>query len=107
MIKRWLLVPVVLAGSGCGNRVGLSPVTGKVLYKGEPAAGAVVYFHRHAEPGTVSGPTPYGTVEDDGSFSLATEGLGHGARPGMYSVLVEWRDPAGDGVVPVKSADRA
>jgi hypothetical protein len=107
MIKRWLMVLVAAAGSGCGNPPGLFPVSGKVLYKGEPAAGAVVYFHRRAEPGTVSGPIPYGTVEDDGSFSLATEGLGHGARPGRYSVLVEWRDPSGDGVVPVKSAGRA
>src|SRR5262245_52440361 len=91
---------------GCGSPTGLVPVSGKVLYRGEPAAGAVVYFHRQAEPGSASGTIPYGVVEDDGTFSLSTDGLGRGARPGPYSVLIEWRDEKGDGVVPVKSTGK-
>ncbi len=31
---------LAIAG-GCGNSAGLVPVSGKVLYKGEPASGAV------------------------------------------------------------------
>ena len=50
MIKQCLAalaaVSVSFASSGCGNPAGLFPVSGKVLYKGEPASGAVVYFHR-------------------------------------------------------------
>ncbi len=103
MLKRWFLV---LAGSfwclsevGCGNPAGLFPVSGKVLYRGEPAAGAVVYFHRQAKSGAPNGPIPYGIVEDDGSFRLTSEDLGNGALPGEYIVLVEWRDGSGDRVI--------
>jgi hypothetical protein len=68
------------------------------MYRGEPAAGAVVYFHRQMEPGSPSESVPYGIVEDDGSFRLASDDLGNGARPGAYTVLVEWRDGSGDRV---------
>ena len=99
----WLVLASAIGAGGCGGPTGLVPVSGKVLYRGEPAAGAVVYFHRQAEPGSASGTIPYGVVEEDGTFSLSTDGLGRGARPGSYSVLVEWRDEKGDGVVPVKA----
>lgn len=105
--KMWLILASAIGAGGCGSPAGLVPVSGKVLYRGEPAAGAVVYFHRQAEPGSASSPIPYGIVEDDGSFSLATDGLGTGARPGKYSVLVEWRDEKGDGVTPVKGRGKA
>jgi hypothetical protein len=88
--------------AGCGSPAGLVPVSGKVLYRGEPAAGAVVYFHRHAEPGSPRDPVPSAIVEDDGTFYLSTDGLGNGARPGKYTVLVEWRDK-GDGITEVKT----
>ncbi len=99
----WWVVAAAIAivAGGCGGPAGLVPVSGKVLYRGDPAAGAVVYFHRQVEPGSSSTPSPYGIVEDDGSYSLETEGLGRGARPGAYTVLVEWRDK-GDGVTAVK-----
>ena len=99
----WSVLAAAIVAAGCGSPAGLVPVSGKVLYRGEPAAGAVVYFHRTAEPGSASTPIPYGIVEDDGTYSLATEGLGSGARPGTYSVLVEWRDLKGDGVTQVKA----
>lgn len=103
----WILLVSAMAAGGCGSPAGLVPVSGKVLYHGQPAAGAVVYFHRQATPGTESGPIPSGVVEDDGSFTLTTDGIGGGARPGKYSVLVEWREEKGDGVVPVKSRGNA
>jgi hypothetical protein len=106
MLRRFVLV---LAGSactfplaGCGNSAGLVPVSGKVLYKGEAASGAVVYFHPHGEPGTQRELVPFGVVQDDGRFSLTSDALGSGALPGSYSVLVEWRDGKESGVVPVK-----
>lgn len=102
-----LVLASAIGAGGCGSPAGLVPVSGKVTYRGEPAAGAVVYFHRQAEPGSASGSIPYGIVEDDGTFTLATDGLGDGARPGKYSVLVEWRDEKGDGIVPVKSRGNA
>ena len=103
MLERSILVLAVAmssaALSGCGNTTGPVPVSGKVLYRGEPAAGAVVYFHRLMEPGSPIESIPYGIVEDDGSFQLASDNLGNGARPGSYNVLVEWRDGSGDRVV--------
>jgi hypothetical protein len=98
----WCVLAAAIGAGGCGSPAGLVPVTGKVLYRGEPAAGAVVYFHPQAKPGSAAGAIPYGIVEDDGTYSLETEGLGNGARPGAYNVLVEWREK-GDGVTPVKS----
>jgi hypothetical protein len=107
MIRRLILIvstawPLAVAG-GCGNSAGLVPVSGKVLYKGEPASGAVVYFHREGGTDVPGLPIPSGTVEDDGTFSLSSDNLGNGAKPGKYAVLVEWRDRAGDGFVPVKT----
>ena len=46
---------------------------------------------------------PFGVVQQDGGFSLASEGLGSGAPPGSYNVLIEWRDATENGVVPVKN----
>jgi hypothetical protein len=106
MIKRWLVVLVGVAAPGCGNPAGLFPVSGKVLYKGEPASGAVVHFHRQTGQEATRQPIPYGIVEDDGRFDLISDGLGSGARPGSYSVLVEWREK-GDGLIPVKTSGKA
>ncbi len=94
---------VTLAPFGCGNPPGLYPVEGTVLHKGEPAAGAVVYFHQEG-PAAAGLPTiPFGIVEDDGRFSVVCDSRGNGCPPGKYAVLVEWRDRANDGVIPVKS----
>ncbi len=110
MITRSFVVLVVLAGAvnapGCGNSAGLYAVSGKVLYKGEPAKGAVVYFHREGGGGPKDQPIPYGIVEDDGSFELVSDNLGSGALPGDYAVLVEWRDEKGDGVTTVKTSGK-
>ena len=57
--------------AGCGTPAGFFPVSGKVLYKGEPAAGAVVYFHREGPtPALVMSTLPVGIAEEDGSFYL-------------------------------------
>jgi hypothetical protein len=77
--------------AGCGRPAGLYPVSGKVLYKGVPAAGAVVYFHRDGPSPGPSSTIPFGIVEDDGSFYLTSDGVGDGCPPGKYAVLVEWK----------------
>ena len=110
MIKRWFIIlaaaALPIAPLGCGNPAGLYPVYGKVLVKGEPAAGAVVYFH-HEGPSAPSSPAiPFGIVEDDGSFSLTCDNQGNGCPPGKYTVLVEWRNGAGNEVVPAKTTGK-
>ena len=77
----WPVLALAIVAGGCGGPAGLIPVSGKVLYRGEPAAGAVVYFHRQAEPGSSGGPIPFGIVEGDGTFSLTSDGLGRALAP--------------------------
>jgi hypothetical protein len=107
MIRRWFVIlagmSLSLGAPGCGNPPGYYPVNGKVLYKGQPAAGAVVYFHPEGTGAPAMQTVPLGIVEDDGSFYLSCDGVGNGCPPGKYAVLVEWRDGAGDGIVPVKT----
>jgi hypothetical protein len=91
-----------LLATGCGNSAGLVPVSGKVIYKGEAASGAIVYFQRQEDLSPSHELVPFGIVQDDGSFSLSSADLGNGALPGTYKVLIEWRDKTASGVVPVK-----
>ncbi len=84
----------ILAGSGCGSSNGVYPVSGKVLYNGQPATGAVVYFHRKVEGDRFHEHTPQGIVGEDGTFTLSSP-AGNGALPGEYAVLIEWKEGAG------------
>ena len=84
----------VLAFAGCGNSNGAYPVSGKVLYKGEPAKGALVYFHRKGATDRFHEHVPQGVVGEDGTFTLASP-AGEGALPGEYAVLIEWKEGAG------------
>ena len=68
---------VFFACSACSNTP-LHPVSGKVTYKGAPAAGATVCFQRHAD---VSEHIIMGTVREDGSFELTCGTLRKGAPP--------------------------
>jgi hypothetical protein len=75
--------------AGCGESNGLYPVSGTVNFRGEPAAGATVYFHRTGPD--AGGEVARGEVQADGSYWLETGDLGSGALPGRYAVLIEWR----------------
>ena len=76
------------------RRPQLYPVQGKVLYKGQPAAGAKVVFHPKgtADPQPLC---PLATVQPDGSFMLATFQPGDGAPAGEYAVVVTWPSKGG------------
>jgi hypothetical protein len=82
------------ACSSCGNSSGLYPVTGKVLFNGEPAVGATVSFLRKDSADPFKDSTPLGIVGEDGTFKLVGP-AGEGASPGEYIVLVEWKEGAG------------
>jgi hypothetical protein len=89
MKKLSILAAVALACTACQGSRGLYPISGKVTYKGEPAAGAYVFFHR-PDTDPVSAPVVMGVVKEDGSFTLYS-GEHVGAAPGEYAVLVQWR----------------
>jgi hypothetical protein len=83
-----------LVFAGCGNPAGHYPVNGQVLYKGEPAPGAVVYFHQEGPSATATDTLPVGIADEGGNFRLSRDGIGDGCLPGKYAVLVEWKGKA-------------
>ena len=90
----FLTVALALACASCGNKNNIYPVSGKVTYKGSPASGAAIFFHRHGgDP--VSEHMIMGIVQEDGSFELVCGSLGKGAPPGEYDVLIEWKRVTG------------
>ena len=78
-----------LACASCGNDK-LYPVSGKVMYNGVPAEGAVVFLNRQRRD-RVNDHLVMGIVQEDGSFELVCGPLGKGAPPGEYDVLIEWK----------------
>lgn len=81
---------LALACASCGNKNNIYPVSGKVTYKGAPAAGATVFFRRRGgDP--LNEHLIMGIVQEDGFFELVCGSLGKGAYPGEYDVLIEWK----------------
>jgi hypothetical protein len=81
------------AVSGCSRdeelRVAITPVSGKVLFNGQPPAGAQVLLHPqgHALP---EGAAAAATVQADGSFQPRIYGDEPGVPPGNYVVTLQW-----------------
>jgi hypothetical protein len=89
-----LAAALALACASCGNSNNLYPVSGKVTYKGSPAARATVFFHRQGGD-SMNDHMIMGIVQEDGSFELVCGSLGKGAPPGEYHVLIEWKRVTG------------
>lgn len=88
-----LMGVLALTSLSCGKN-NLYPVTGKVTYRGAPAAGATVFFYRQgADP--LNEHLVMGIVQEDGSFELVCGPLGKGAPPGDYDVVIEWKAVSG------------
>lgn len=85
-----LLAVMLFAFSGCGERLlPVVPVSGKVLVKGQPAAGAQVVLHPvSADPEQVFSAS--GKVQDDGTFKIGLHTADDGAPPGEYVATVQW-----------------
>jgi hypothetical protein len=84
-----LTAALALVCASC-NASNLNPVSGKVMYKGSAASGAVVFFIRQGDDSN-DDPSIVGIVQEDGSFELVCGSLGKGAPPGDYDVLIEWK----------------
>ena len=88
-------VLVALLTAGCGKpsvagRVAVVPVTGKVLFQGQPTPGALVAFHP-LQGAQSTAPPAQATVRQDGTFVLTTYTANDGVPAGEYKVTVEWR----------------
>lgn len=82
------LIALAVGAASCSKKDERNPVTGKVLYKGDPIKGAVVTFHPKGETDPAVH-RPNGMTGDDGAFALSS-GLGEGAAVGEYVVTIYW-----------------
>ncbi len=78
-----LLAASLLFLTGCGpSRPALAPVTGKVLYKGQPLAfGSVMFQPEGGQPARA-------VIQPDGTFVLWTYKEGDGAAIGKHKIRV-------------------
>src|SRR5262245_5431044 len=86
-----ILLSSILLGISCSKSTTLYPVTGKVLYKGQPLSGAVVAFHLEGQKDLKTDPS-IGNSSSDGTFSLKT-GDAAGAPAGKYAVTIICPEP--------------
>jgi hypothetical protein len=74
--------------SGCGgpksDRPSVVPARGRVTYRGEPVADAVLVFN----PSTTDGFAASASTDPQGAFDLKTFPPESGAVPGTYSVAI-------------------
>jgi hypothetical protein len=79
------------------------PVRGKVLFEGQPAAGAAIRLQAievEDHPWT----KPSAQVTESGEFTLSTYKSGDGAPAGKYQVAIIWLPPGYNG--PLESANK-
>ncbi|MHB1425912.1 MAG: hypothetical protein ACYC3I_22335 [Gemmataceae bacterium] len=80
------LVVAVLVVLGCGQDDSLTPVCGRVFFRGQPLAGGTIVFTPDSERGG-RGPLAYGEIDAEGRYSLHTnEKLG--AVSGWHRISV-------------------
>ena len=93
-----LVLPVGPGGcsSATDGRTPVHPVSGKVLFRDQPAVGAVVFFVPANEPPDPVDPRPHGTVQADGTFKLTTYEPDDGAPAGDYTVILLWPSDSRD-----------
>jgi len=76
------VLSVVALLCGCTQTPSVVPVSGKVLYNGEPLPFGIVMFQPE------KGQAAQGEIQPDGSFQLSTYGPNDGAVPGLHKVSV-------------------
>lgn len=104
------LIVVVVVGVllGCQRTGGpaTEKVSGKVTFKGQPVAGAIVTF----APKSPGAKAAAGTTDASGRFRLTTSGAGDGAVAGSYAVTVIKPErpkgpPAESGAIPPEAQE--
>jgi len=81
---------ILLSYAGCSDAKVMVAVSGSVIAKGQPVAGALVMFLPQSDP---IGLTASGVTAEDGKFVLSS-GVDKGIAPGTYRVTITWPDPS-------------
>jgi len=87
----------IVAAAGCGDgKLKVYPVTGQVLYNGEPLPGVDIALHP-VDPKNDTGYPPHATTDEQGKFSLMTYVKDDGAPSGEFRVAIAYAiEKAGD-----------
>lgn len=103
------VIACAVVGAGCGPRVTMVPVRGRVTVDGKPLGAGSVMFQPQI------GPAARGQIGPDGSFELGTDRPGDGVRAGPAAVRVTsvaaaaavagQEQPAGKSTIPMRYAD--
>jgi len=104
LIQMCLLGFISATFIGCGGETGpkVYPVTGTVLYNGQPVDGAVVAFRGESATKMATG-----TTDAQGHFELTTYKPGDGAVPGKHTVTVAKTVQTGGGASGSASMEEA
>jgi hypothetical protein len=92
--RKSLLCGITLLGLvalGCGQDDTLTPVQGRVFYRGEPLRGGTIVFTPDPERGG-HGPLACGEIGTDGRYQLRT-GSNRGVVPGWHRVSIAPASP--------------
>jgi hypothetical protein len=87
------LLALALGGCGGSGFADPVPVTGRVIFRGDPVVGAKVTFHATHEDGRSAS----GTTDSSGNFKLTTFRKDDGAIPGDYAISISKFEPGGTG----------
>ncbi|MDG3005005.1 hypothetical protein [Paludisphaera mucosa] len=101
-----LLLVAALAGCEGGPPVPLVPARGRVTFRGEPLAGALVIFKPATPPG-VDVPLSSGTTDAEGRYVLHTFAGDDGAPAGSYRVGVRVQPPSTENRTFLQKVERA
>lgn len=105
--RRFFFLAVIIGfvvATSCSRSTGpvCYPVSGRIAFKGQPVAEAMVVLHRVG--GDVEGHhKPIAYTRADGAFQLTTIKRNDGAPPGDYIITVELRTPKTVGEEAVRS----
>jgi len=90
LLRRAVVLQILFAAASAGcsdGRLKIYPVTGQVLYNGQPLKGVDIALHP-LDPKNNVGYPAHATTDADGTFALTTFLKGDGAPAGEYRVAV-------------------
>ena len=91
--RAWLgLLLLPLLGCGADPAGKLHPVDGSISVDGKPLTLGSISFRPMKEKGNTNTYDPAAEIEEDGTYSIATQGK-PGAPAGWWKVVVSARDP--------------